>query len=760
MAIEGASTIHTREDTCLEVRDGQVMHSRDPSRPILGYRPSSAPDVIFFAAADGSPLDIEGEAGASRLLSYRLLPAGDGFVLRHPSTGKHLGSWPAPAGATAGRVVCTDDGGPEPEPFYLREPSSEDARAAFSTLAMLDGAGQGVLDPDHVAELARANNEAADSVLIALLRLCPPPGIPPLVRRIRDTPAYARIFPLLRMHVSGHRPVWGAYTRLTLAEQIKRYGWEIGEHTYGTPDVLDPGYGHLRIGRYCSISAGVVICLANHLTEAATTYPFSALMSLWPGADPSLPDHTPGSVDIGSDVWIGHGARILPGTLVGDGCIIGAGASVKGYVPPYSVIAGNPGRVVRPRLPPATADRLLRARWWDLPDAVVDGLVPQLLSGQTDTMLDNVEAARRSLPAADRAALKGGLQPCTGLWGECRIIEADPKTHRARDVIYLPFRNGRPWGIFDPDGRIVPGTVDYHGPNRVTPLQVLATEPDSLADIETAPDEAYIYGGFINPHYGHFLINTLSRFWHLARERPRAKILCHAGAAAANWLALPFAGRIFEQLGLRQEAIAQFDRPVRIRELIVPEPAFEEQRHAHRVFRDLCLSIGDGLVEQSGIKRLDAPAYVSKHRMHSGVGRAINERELVKTLEAAGFDIVHPELLDFERQLKLFASRRLIVGTTGSAFHTSIFLRELPTVISINPIPDVNANFPMMDQLAGLTAEYHFPSDTEVVREPGDTFLTSFAFANPQRVASEIIRLARDGMTAPCVGASSPGQPE
>lgn len=52
-------------------------------------------------------------------------------------------------------------------------------------------------------------------------------------------------------------------------------------------------------------------------------------------------------IRIGSDVWIGGGAKILPGVTVGDNAVIGAGSVVTRDVPPNTVVAGNPARVIR-----------------------------------------------------------------------------------------------------------------------------------------------------------------------------------------------------------------------------------------------------------------------------------------------------------------------------------------------------------------------------------------------------------------------------
>ena len=56
-------------------------------------------------------------------------------------------------------------------------------------------------------------------------------------------------------------------------------------------------------------------------------------------------------ITIGSDVWVGGGAFLLPGVSIGDRAVIGAGSVVTRDIPPDVVAAGNPARVIRP-LPP------------------------------------------------------------------------------------------------------------------------------------------------------------------------------------------------------------------------------------------------------------------------------------------------------------------------------------------------------------------------------------------------------------------------
>jgi acetyltransferase-like isoleucine patch superfamily enzyme len=144
---------------------------------------------------------------------------------------------------------------------------------------------------------------------------------------------------------------------------------DIGDYTYGEPGIIDLGRAKLTIGKFCAISAGVVIFMgAEHRTDWVSTYPFS---------DPSVPEWgalqiyghptTKGNVTIGNDVWIGSCVTILSGVTVGDGACIGTNAVVARNVLPYCIVAGNPAREIRYRFDAPTINALLAIKWWDWP---------------------------------------------------------------------------------------------------------------------------------------------------------------------------------------------------------------------------------------------------------------------------------------------------------------------------------------------------------------------------------------------------------
>ena len=147
----------------------------------------------------------------------------------------------------------------------------------------------------------------------------------------------------------------------------------------------------LIIGKFCQIARGVEFIMngANHQMNAVSTFPFYTLEG-WDAPAPQAQDMPfKGDTVVGNDVWIGQNAVILPGVHIGDGAIIGANAVVGSDVEPYTVMVGNPARVVRKRFDDGLIDLMLRWRWWDKPVEEMKRLIPLLTCGD----LQRVRAA-------------------------------------------------------------------------------------------------------------------------------------------------------------------------------------------------------------------------------------------------------------------------------------------------------------------------------------------------------------------------------
>lgn len=127
----------------------------------------------------------------------------------------------------------------------------------------------------------------------------------------------------------------------------------------------------LVIGSYCAIAEGTKFVMngANHAMSGFSTYPFNIFGNGWEeGFDQATwSKELRGDTIVGNDVWIGMEALIMPGVAIGHGSIVAARAVVSRDVPPYSIVAGNPAKVVKQRFDPQTVARLLAVAWWDWP---------------------------------------------------------------------------------------------------------------------------------------------------------------------------------------------------------------------------------------------------------------------------------------------------------------------------------------------------------------------------------------------------------
>lgn len=122
-----------------------------------------------------------------------------------------------------------------------------------------------------------------------------------------------------------------------------------GKYSYGNPKIVKFNIENekLEIGNYVSIADNVTFILSgNHYIDTFTTYPFkvncfSEKVEAW----------GKGPIKVGDDVWIGYGATILSGVTIGQGAVIAAGSVVVKDIESYSVVGGNPAKLLKYRYP-------------------------------------------------------------------------------------------------------------------------------------------------------------------------------------------------------------------------------------------------------------------------------------------------------------------------------------------------------------------------------------------------------------------------
>lgn len=144
----------------------------------------------------------------------------------------------------------------------------------------------------------------------------------------------------------------------------------------------------LVIGKFCSFGAGTTFIMngANHRMDGST-YPFNIFGHGWEKYTPSL-DELPlkGDTVVGNDVWFGRDVTIMPGVQIGDGVIIAAGSMVTKDVAPYTIVGGNPARMIKKRFSDEKIKAFLEVQWWDWMMEEINENIGSIVKGDIESL--------------------------------------------------------------------------------------------------------------------------------------------------------------------------------------------------------------------------------------------------------------------------------------------------------------------------------------------------------------------------------------
>ena len=163
-----------------------------------------------------------------------------------------------------------------------------------------------------------------------------------------------------------------------------------GKYTYGSPTInWQNENAKLVVGNFCSIAGNVNISLGgNHRTDWVTTYPFGHInQHIFNNFNGNGHPSTKGDVIIGNDVWIGSNVTIMSGVNIGDGVVIANNSHVVKDVEPYSLIGGNPAKLIKYRFTPEQISKLLEIKWWNWDDEKINKYTPLLCNNNIDEFI-------------------------------------------------------------------------------------------------------------------------------------------------------------------------------------------------------------------------------------------------------------------------------------------------------------------------------------------------------------------------------------
>jgi hypothetical protein len=221
-------------------------------------------------------------------------------------------------------------------------------------------------------------------------------------------------------------------------------------------------------------------------------------------------------------------------------------------------------------------------------------------------------------------------------------------------------------------------------------------EPDDLSKAVRDERDAY-YLGRGSSHYGHFILETLSRAWAWNEfGRDRVPVLQSSVPQFARaFLAL------IPELAERIEIISA---PRRFRNILVPGASFVIAREAHVEFKRMCERMaGHAMIRSEPVT--DQPLYLSRAGLSLSRRTLEGETWLERSLEREGFLIVRPETLPVAEQIALVNRHRWIISPQGSACHTRLFSRICTNFVTVTS-DYLNPNYMLCDLLCEGTSHY------------------------------------------------------
>ncbi|GAA4662825.1 DapH/DapD/GlmU-related protein [Bartonella pachyuromydis] len=147
-----------------------------------------------------------------------------------------------------------------------------------------------------------------------------------------------------------------------------------------------------EIGRFCSIASYVRMNALEHPVERLSTHKITYRPNeyfRYMPLDCSFRERRRAKrVIIGHDVWIGHGAVIMPGITIGHGAIIGANAVITKDIFPYMIVAGVPAKLLRMRFSEGIIQALLEMAWWNWSLDKIYNALPDMQSLTIEAFID------------------------------------------------------------------------------------------------------------------------------------------------------------------------------------------------------------------------------------------------------------------------------------------------------------------------------------------------------------------------------------
>ena len=223
-------------------------------------------------------------------------------------------------------------------------------------------------------------------------------------------------------------------------------------------------------------------------------------------------------------------------------------------------------------------------------------------------------------------------------------------------------------------------------------------------------NEDVIFLGALHKHYGHFILEGLSRLWFcLGIKKKNYKYVYISEDGKDRFL------DFFKIFGIENKSLKKITRPTKFKSVIIPEPSIRLHDYCHLEYKKTIDKIKES-VKKSNVDKV----YFSKENIKNN--RAFNEKSIRKVFSENGFKVFYPEKLSVYNMISIIKGCKILAGTSATNIHNAVFMEDKKSFICLNRSAHFHPIQTMIEKMKSLKATYidvfYFSSDKNFGDQP------------------------------------------
>ncbi len=218
-------------------------------------------------------------------------------------------------------------------------------------------------------------------------------------------------------------------------------------------------------------------------------------------------------------------------------------------------------------------------------------------------------------------------------------------------------------------------------------------------------DETVIYMNFFIAHWGHFLIDVVSRLWYVIQklqEKENVKIAYIVEKGKNNQISGHYL-EFLNLLGIAKENLISIHQPTKFKKIIIPESALYPGKYYTKEYKFIFDTI------KENVEDTEVPydkVYFSRQHLKTANKKEIGEKSIEKWLQHNGFKIIAPEKYTVKQQIQIMKKSNVVAAISGTLPHNLLFANDETKLLIINKTIRVNRHQFLIDEIRHLDVTY------------------------------------------------------